>query len=83
VLEVKDAVPDARLHVARKTKRYDDWDLPYEPVWSGRSTTRNQGWQFHEWYMNACLDFSVAQTTIERTSSGRSLVVAQTRPSGH
>jgi hypothetical protein len=27
---------DAWLHVARKTKRYDDWDPPYEPVWSGR-----------------------------------------------
>jgi hypothetical protein len=22
----------AWLHVARKTKRYDDWDPPYEPV---------------------------------------------------
>jgi hypothetical protein len=27
---------DAWLHVARKTKHYDDWDAPYEPVWSGR-----------------------------------------------
>jgi hypothetical protein len=36
VLKVRHAIADARLRVARKTKRYDDWDPPYEPVWSGR-----------------------------------------------
>jgi hypothetical protein len=30
VLEVRHAVPDARLHVARKTKAPDDWDPPHE-----------------------------------------------------
>jgi hypothetical protein len=30
VLEVRHAVPDARLHVARKTKAPDDWGPPYE-----------------------------------------------------
>jgi hypothetical protein len=34
VLEVRHAVPDARLHVARKTKAPDEWDPPlpvYDP----------------------------------------------------
>jgi hypothetical protein len=34
VLEVRHAVPDARLHVARKTEHHDDWDPPipvYDP----------------------------------------------------
>ena len=34
VLEVEHAVPDARLHVARKTKAPDEWDPPlpvYDP----------------------------------------------------
>ena len=29
-LEVRHAVPDARLHLARKTKAPDDWGPPYE-----------------------------------------------------
>jgi hypothetical protein len=32
VLESGMRFADAWLHVARKTKRYDDWDPPYEPV---------------------------------------------------
>jgi len=34
VLEVRHAVPDAGLHVARKTEHHDDWDPPipfYDP----------------------------------------------------
>ena len=39
VLEVRHAVIDVRLHVARKTKTPDEWDPPYEPygpLWSHR-----------------------------------------------
>jgi hypothetical protein len=41
VLEVRDAVPDARLHVARKTKAPDEWDPPlpvYDPYGPGVSS---------------------------------------------
>jgi hypothetical protein len=43
VLEVRHAVPDARLHVARKTKAPDEWDPLYEsydPQLSGRRSER-------------------------------------------
>jgi uncharacterized membrane protein AbrB (regulator of aidB expression) len=43
-------------------------------------TTRNQGWQFHEWCLNGVFRLlSVVQTRIERTLSHRSLAVAQTK----
>jgi hypothetical protein len=42
VLRVRHAIADARLHVARKTKAPDDWDPPYEPVWSGRCGGRGE-----------------------------------------
>ena len=31
VLEVRNATSDGRLHIARKVKRHDDWDQPFEP----------------------------------------------------
>jgi hypothetical protein len=31
VLEVRYASADGRLHIARKLKHHDDWDLPNEP----------------------------------------------------
>jgi len=41
VLEVTHAVPDAGLHVPRKTKAPDQWDPPlqvYDPYGPGTST---------------------------------------------
>jgi hypothetical protein len=41
VLEVRHAVPDAGLHVARKTKAPDEWDPaiePYDPDGPGTSS---------------------------------------------
>jgi len=40
VLEVRHAIADARLHVARKTKAPDDWDPPipvYDPYGPGNA----------------------------------------------
>jgi hypothetical protein len=38
VLEVRFASSDGRLHIARKSKRHDDWDppaVPYDPYGPG------------------------------------------------
>jgi hypothetical protein len=35
VLKVRHAIADARLRVARKTKRYDDWTRPMSPYGPG------------------------------------------------